>query len=428
MRKRSALQALLAALVLALGYLVAQAAVAAPAASAAGPVRIMPLGDSITGNPGCWRALLWNKLINAGYTNIDFVGTQPPQGCGVSYDGDNEGHGGYLVTNVANQNMLPAWLAATTPDIVVMHFGTNDVWSNIAPSTILAAFSTLVDQMRASNPNMKILVAQIIPVAPSTCGDCPARTTAFNNAIPAWAASKTTPQSPITVVDQATGWVPATDTYDGVHPSDPAGITKMADKWYAPLAAAIGGVTPTSSSATSRPPTSVVVTSRPPTSGVVTSRPPTSVVVTSRPPTSGVVTSRPPTSVVVTSRPPTSVVVTSRPPTSVVVTSRPPTSAVVPGGACSATYRIAGEWPGGFQGEVTVTAGASAISGWTASWTYANGQTITQAWAATLTSSGATVTASNAAWNGTLAAGATTTFGFIGTWNGTNSVPTVSCS
>ena len=71
-----------------------------PAMSAAGaavaPVKIMPLGDSITGSPGCWRALLWNRLQAAGFLNIDFVGTLPPQGCGVTYDGDNEGHGGYL--------------------------------------------------------------------------------------------------------------------------------------------------------------------------------------------------------------------------------------------------------------------------------------------------------------------------------------------
>ncbi|MEE3920002.1 hypothetical protein V2I01_22240 [Micromonospora sp. BRA006-A] len=50
-----------------------------------------------------------------------------PQGCGVPYDGDNRGHGGYLATNVANQNLLPGWLAATRPDVVLMHFGTNDV-------------------------------------------------------------------------------------------------------------------------------------------------------------------------------------------------------------------------------------------------------------------------------------------------------------
>ena len=68
--------------------------VMASPAHAATAVRIMPLGDSITGSPGCWRALLWNRLRNTGYTNIDFVGTLPPQGCGIAYDGENEGHGG----------------------------------------------------------------------------------------------------------------------------------------------------------------------------------------------------------------------------------------------------------------------------------------------------------------------------------------------
>ncbi|MCO6716812.1 cellulose-binding protein, partial [Streptomyces sp. CHB19.2] len=33
----------------------------ANAAPYATPVRVMPLGDSITGSPGCWRALLWNR-------------------------------------------------------------------------------------------------------------------------------------------------------------------------------------------------------------------------------------------------------------------------------------------------------------------------------------------------------------------------------
>jgi hypothetical protein len=51
------------------------------------------------------------------------VGTQASQGCGVLYDGDGEGHGGALVTAVADQNQLPGWLAATHPDVVMMHFG-----------------------------------------------------------------------------------------------------------------------------------------------------------------------------------------------------------------------------------------------------------------------------------------------------------------
>ncbi|GAA4968564.1 lysophospholipase L1-like esterase [Nonomuraea thailandensis] len=228
----------------------------ATATASAAPIRIMPLGDSITGSPGCWRALLWNRLQNAGHTNIDFVGTLPPQGCGVAHDGDNEGHGGYLATNVASQNLLPGWLSATRPDIVLMHFGTNDVWSNIAPATILGAFTTLVNQMRSSNPNMKILVAKIIPMNPSTCAECAQRTVNFNNAIPAWAAATTTPQSPITVVDQWTGFSTGSDTYDGVHPNA-SGDQKMSDKWYPALVDALAGggtATPTVTTTTPPPP------------------------------------------------------------------------------------------------------------------------------------------------------------------------------
>lgn len=222
----------------------ARTASAAPAADAAAPTRIMPLGDSITGSPGCWRALLWNQLQDAGYTDIDFVGTLPPQGCGVPYDGDNEGHGGILATNIASQNQLPAWLSATSPDIVLMHLGTNDVWSNIAPAKILDAFTTMVGQMRASNPDMKVLVAQILPMDPSSCAECAQRVVDFNAQIPAWAQSVSTARSPVTVVDQWTGFDDATDTVDGVHPND-AGIAKMAARWYPPLAALL---TPDSSS------------------------------------------------------------------------------------------------------------------------------------------------------------------------------------
>jgi mannan endo-1,4-beta-mannosidase len=100
------------------------------------------------------------------------------------------------------------------------------------------------------------------------------------------------------------------------------------------------------------------------------------------------------------------------------------------GGArgCTAAYSIIGEWPGGFQGEVRVTAGSAAITGWTVTWTFANGQTVNQAWNATITSSGSNVTARNVSYNGNLGAGASTTFGFIGSWNGANTVPTLSCT
>jgi mannan endo-1,4-beta-mannosidase len=94
---------------------------------------------------------------------------------------------------------------------------------------------------------------------------------------------------------------------------------------------------------------------------------------------------------------------------------------------CSAAYSIVGQWHGGFQGEVRVTAGSAAISGWTVGWTFANGQSLTQSWGAQVTSSGSSVTARNVAYNGSLGAGASTNFGFIGSWNGTNGAPSVSC-
>jgi lysophospholipase L1-like esterase len=208
---------------------------------ASAPVKIMPLGDSITGGPGCWRALLWQKLQQNGYTNIDFVGTLPPQQCSVQHDGDNEGHIGVLAIDTANANDLVGWLARTNPDIVVMHFGTNDVWNGRPTQTILDAFSTLLQQMRQNNPKMILLVAQIIPVAPSSCPDCPQRTTNFNNALVNWVNQATTSQSPVILVDCWTGWNSQQDTYDGVHPSDPSGITKLANSWYPTLARVLDG-------------------------------------------------------------------------------------------------------------------------------------------------------------------------------------------
>ncbi|MEV4364757.1 cellulase family glycosylhydrolase [Nonomuraea sp. NPDC049625] len=109
-------------------------------------------------------------------------------------------------------------------------------------------------------------------------------------------------------------------------------------------------------------------------------------------------------------------------------TPTPTPTPTPPSGACSATYQVTGQWGGGFQAEVRVTAGSSAISGWTVTWAFTNGQTVTNAWNATVSSSGSNVTARNMSYNGSLGAGAGTTFGFLGSWNGSNSVPTPSCA
>ncbi|MDQ7910588.1 cellulase family glycosylhydrolase [Phytohabitans sp. ZYX-F-186] len=117
------------------------------------------------------------------------------------------------------------------------------------------------------------------------------------------------------------------------------------------------------------------------------------------------------------------------PPTTTPPVTTPPVTTPPPGAkACTAVYSLAGQWPGGFQGDVRVTAGGSAISGWTVTLTFPNGQGVTQAWNATVTTSGATATARNVGYNGALGAGASTTFGFLGSWNGGNGAPTLTCA
>lgn len=96
--------------------------------------------------------------------------------------------------------------------------------------------------------------------------------------------------------------------------------------------------------------------------------------------------------------------------------------------ACDATYSVVGQWSGGFQASVKVTAGSAPITGWTVTWRYAGGQSVTQAWNATITSSGSEVTARNAGFNGPLGTGASTEFGFLGTWTGANEIPALTCT
>lgn len=105
--------------------------------------------------------------------------------------------------------------------------------------------------------------------------------------------------------------------------------------------------------------------------------------------------------------------------------SASPSSSPSAGTGCTATYRVTGQWTGGFQGEVTVkNTGTAATTGWTVTWAWTGGQTITQSWGGTATQAGTAVTVANAGYNGTLASGASTTVGFLGSTTGTaNPVP-----
>jgi lysophospholipase L1-like esterase len=203
--------------------------------------RIMPLGDSITGTM-CPPQLLSQQLIQNGHTDFVFVGSNlNNQSCYGAPNVQTEGHGGYLVTDLVGNGIhasqLPEWCAADKADIVLMQFGTNDVWNSKPTASILDAYSVVLKDLRAVNEKVILFVAQITPLNPAGCTSCEAGVVALNAQIPGWASSQSTTTSPVYVVDVFSAFDPATylpsSTYtvDGVHP-DPAGSKLDADKWY----------------------------------------------------------------------------------------------------------------------------------------------------------------------------------------------------
>jgi len=98
-------------------------------------------------------------------------------------------------------------------------------------------------------------------------------------------------------------------------------------------------------------------------------------------------------------------------------------------GGCTATYTKVNEWPGGFQGAVTVTNnGSTPTTGWTVVVTFTNGQQITQIWGGRTTLGSNPYTVINETWNGTVGPNGSASFGFLGSWSGSNPAPTLSCT
>jgi hypothetical protein len=192
------------------------------------PLRIMPFGDSITTST-CYRAKLAQVLDMNHKGDYDFVGTQKGGCDSIKYDNDNEGHGGYLITQHTAD--FAGWANANTIDVLLLHFATNDNWNSIPPAKILDAYTLAVGEFRKHNPYVVILVAQLIPLFPMGCTLCPINVQNFNATIPGWAAKTTTAMSPVIVVDQWTGYDAIADNRDGVHPNDTTGSVKMATKW-----------------------------------------------------------------------------------------------------------------------------------------------------------------------------------------------------
>lgn len=123
----------------------------------------MYLGDSIT-EVTCWRAVVWAQLADANLTEkVQMVGSMNnnPENCKSTaggFDTHHEGHSGWQAVNIAN-DYLPGWLSVSKPDIVQFMLGTNDVNHRRSTNDVIGAYTEMVEQMRASNPKIKIIVS-----------------------------------------------------------------------------------------------------------------------------------------------------------------------------------------------------------------------------------------------------------------------------
>src|SRR4030042_494207 len=126
------------------------------------PVKIMPLGDSITYGVGStdngYRGPLGVNLATID-CNFDFVGSQPTPAP------DHEGHPGWhadgcpipslgdILDNVYN------WLTANPADIVLLHIGTNDITYGGQDANEV---SDILDEIDRFSTDTKVILALII--------------------------------------------------------------------------------------------------------------------------------------------------------------------------------------------------------------------------------------------------------------------------
>lgn len=219
-------------------------------AAARAQTRILPLGDSITHggqSHASWRYALWDSLRTGGYV-VDFVGSQsaifggdPPNLSWypdylTTFDRDHEGHWGWRTDQI--DAIVSSVAAATQPDVVLIHLGTNDVGQSGAAGVSNADVNlrSIVGRLRAERAGVRIVLAQVVPIGPGTSYAAnAAHVPALNAVIATIAADSTRPGSPITVVDQNTGFDTATFMQsDGLHPNT-SGEARLAAGWMSAL-------------------------------------------------------------------------------------------------------------------------------------------------------------------------------------------------
>jgi hypothetical protein len=229
-------------------------------------LRIACIGNSITqGKTGLkgdssyeysYRPWLWEKLIRAGF-KVDMVGFHPYffderkgnlsmnfEVNGVAFDRDCEAYYGITSTGFLNGSASAGWTGAPlpkfserindaergyTPDIALIHLGTNDRDSTEDQVTATRKnIDTIIQVLRNKNTSVVIFVAKLITGWKK-----------INDEVDDLCKALHTKQSPVISVDMATGFInnpklEGTMTYDHVHPNK-KGQLFMMERWYSAI-------------------------------------------------------------------------------------------------------------------------------------------------------------------------------------------------
>jgi lysophospholipase L1-like esterase len=218
------------------------------------PVRLLPLGDSITqGGQGfaSYRYALWFLLRAAGF-NVDFVGTRTTVFGGdggsnpntaiypdyyATFDRDHEGRWGWRTDEILG--VIDSVLAGAPADVVLLHLGSNDAGQQGAAgvSTATNNIPRIIARLRAAQSNVTVLLARIIPIGPGTSYSAnAAQVPVLNQRLARLAVLLDTPQSRVLLVDHFTGYNLGTMMQsDGLHPNA-LGEATMASNWFNALA------------------------------------------------------------------------------------------------------------------------------------------------------------------------------------------------
>ena len=127
------------------------------------PIRILPLGDSITygsSSPGGYRAPLYQLLTNAGFV-VDYIGTQTGNPVASLPDSDHEGHGGWRIDQL-DANILGWFGQLDDPDVILLLIGTNDYGQAYDADNATNRLEALIVKMATNRPFAKIIVANLL--------------------------------------------------------------------------------------------------------------------------------------------------------------------------------------------------------------------------------------------------------------------------